>query len=86
MSIDEDYYKPIITRSAFNGSYIQYESRGDKGKNLSIKQYLNMIKPYFGDIINSHKTHGLEKYHSGNETWVEETPSEWKIQLTMAVN
>ena len=25
---------------AFNGNYIQYESRGDKGKNLSIKSIL----------------------------------------------
>ena len=25
-------------------------------------------------------------YHSGNKTWVEETPSKWKIQLTMAIN
>ena len=36
LSIDEDYYKPIIVRSAFDGSYIQYGSKGDKGKNLSI--------------------------------------------------
>ena len=49
-SIDEDYYKPIIVRGAFDGSYIQYESKGDKGKNLSIKKYLNMIKPYLSDI------------------------------------
>ena len=45
LSIDEDYYKPIITKSAFNNNYIQYESKRDKGKNLSIKKYLNMIKP-----------------------------------------
>ena len=38
LSIDEDYYKPIIDKSAFDGSYIQYESKGDKGKNLSIKK------------------------------------------------
>ena len=31
-SIDEDYYKPIIFRSAFNGNYIQCESKGEKGK------------------------------------------------------
>ena len=37
LSIDEDYYKLII---AFNSSYIQYESKGDKGKNLSTKNYL----------------------------------------------
>ena len=45
LSIDEDYYKPIITKSAFNNNYIQYESKRDKGKNLSVKKYLNMIKP-----------------------------------------
>ena len=32
LSIDEDYYKPIIAKSAFDGNYIQYESKGDKGK------------------------------------------------------
>ena len=86
MSIDEDYYKPIIARGAFNASYIQYESKGDKGKNLSIKEYLNMSKPYLSNIINDHKTRGLVRYHSGNKTRVGETSSEWKIQLTMAIN
>ena len=85
LSIDEDYYKPIIAGGAIDGSYLQYESKGDKGKNLSIKEYLNIIKPYLSDIINDHKTHGLAKYHSG-KTWVEETSSEWKIELTIAIN
>ena len=84
--IDEDYYKPIITRGAFDGNYIHYESRGDKGKNLSIKRYLNMIKPYLSDIINDYKTSGLVRYNSGNKTWVKETPTECKIQLTMVIN
>ena len=82
LSIDEDYYKPIITKSAFNNNYIQYESKGHKEKNLSVKKYLNIIKP----CLNDHKTHGLEGYHSGDKTWVEKTLSEWKIQLTMAIN
>ena len=86
LSIDEDYYKPIIAKGAFDGSYIQYESKGDKGKNLSIKEYLNLIKPYLSDIINDHKTHGLVRYHSGNKAWLGETSSEWQIQLTMAIN
>ena len=86
MSVDEDYYKPIITKGAFDSSYIQYESSGNKGKSLSIKKYLNMIRPYLSDIKNDHKTHGLVRYHSGNKTWIEETPSKWKIQLTIAIN
>ena len=80
LSIDEDYYKPIIVRGAFNGNCIQYESKEDKGKNLSIKKYLNMTKRYLSDIINNHKTRGLVRYHSGDKTWLEETSSEWKIQ------
>ena len=86
LSTDEDYYKPKIARAAFNNTYIQYESKRDKEKNLSIKEYLNMIKPYLNDVINDHKTRGLVRYHSDNKTWIEETSSEWKIQLTMAIN
>ena len=86
LSIDENYYKPIIVRGAFNGNYIEYESEGDKGKHLSIKKFLNMINPYLSDIINNHKTRDLVRYHSGGKTWLEETSSEWKIQLTMAIN
>ena len=85
-SINEDYCKPITARSAFNSSYIQYKSKGDKGKNLSIEEYLNMIKPYLSDIISDHKTHDLVRYHSGDKTWVEQTSNKWKIQLTMSIN
>ena len=46
LSIDKDYYKPIITKGSFNNSHIWYESMGDKEKNLSIKNYHDMIKPY----------------------------------------
>ena len=86
MSIDEDYYKPIIVKSAFDDNYIQHESKRDKGKNLSIKKYLKMIMPYLINIINEPKTHGLARYHSGSKSWPEGTSSEWKIQLTMAIN
>ena len=86
LSIDKDYYKPVIAKGDFDGSYIQYESKGDKGKNLSIKKYLIMIEPYLSYIINDSKTRGLVRYHSGNKSWLEDTSSEWKIQLTIAIN
>ena len=54
LSIDEDYYKPIIAKGVFDGNYIQDESKGDKGKNLSIKKYLNIINRYLIDIISEH--------------------------------
>ena len=44
------------TKSAFNSNYIEYESRGDKDKNLSPKEYLDMIRPYLSDMIDDHKT------------------------------
>ena len=38
---DNDYYyKPVLVRSSFKNNYKQYESRGDKDKILSVKQYL----------------------------------------------
>ena len=86
MSINEDYYKPIITNGAFNNNYIQYESEGDKGENLSIKKFLDMIRPHLSDIINSHKIEGKWRIHSGNKIIERKTQSEWKIQLTMAIN
>ena len=55
MSIDEDYYKPIITNSALNNNYIQYESKGNKDKILTINENLDMIKPYLSNIINDIK-------------------------------
>ena len=55
--INEDYYKPIKTKDAFNDNYIEYESRGDKDKNLSLEDYLNIIRPYLRDMIDNHKTH-----------------------------
>ena len=58
MSNDEDYYKPIIVNGAFNNHYIQYESKGNKGKILISSEYLDMIRPYLSDIINYHKTQG----------------------------
>ena len=37
---EKDYYKPIKTKSAFNDNYIEYESKGDKDKNLSPRDIL----------------------------------------------
>ena len=85
MSVDEDCYKPIITKGAFNNNYIQYESKRDKGKNLSIEKYLNMIKPYLSNIINDHNTQAKWNIHSGNKMMEHKTQSEWKIQLTMTI-
>ena len=54
--IDEDYCKPIKTKSAFNNNYVEYESKGDKNKYLSLEGHLNIIRPYLSDMTNNHKT------------------------------
>ena len=55
---DEDYYEPIKTKHAFDHDYMEYESRGDKDNNLSLEEYLEIIRPYLIDMINNHKTLG----------------------------
>ena len=53
---NKDYNKPIKTKSDLNGNYIEYESKGDKDKNLLPEEYLDMIRPYLSDMINNCKT------------------------------
>ena len=50
-----DYYESREFKSAFDRSYMLYESRGDKGSKLSIYEYFNMIRPYLRDMIDNHK-------------------------------
>ena len=51
----EDYYKPIKTKSYFNGNFIEYESKGVKDKNLLPREYLDIMRPYLRNMINDHK-------------------------------
>ena len=60
---EKDRYKPVKTDNAFNKSYIQYESIGDKDKSLSIREYIDMIRPCLSYIINDHQTQGEWKVH-----------------------
>ena len=53
-----DYYKPAKTEDGFAGrrsNYVEYTSRGDRYKNLSPKEYLDVIRPYWTDLIDDHK-------------------------------
>ena len=34
---EDDYYKPMKVGNFWNNNYIEYESNGDKKKNLSVK-------------------------------------------------
>ena len=70
---DDNYYKPVLVKSSFKNNYKYYESRGDKDKKLSVKQYLYKIMPYLSDLINDHKA-------------IRNESKEWKIQINMHVN
>ena len=67
---EEDYYKLILAKSYFKGNYKYYESRGDKEKRLSVRQYLNKITPHLYDLINDHRI----------------ARRVWKIQISIHVN
>ena len=56
LSIDEDYYKPILNKSGYNNNYIQYESEGDRI--LTLQEYLALIEQYLRKLINYYKNEG----------------------------
>ena len=84
---EEDYYKPIEVKSAFDGSYILYESKGDKDNKLALYEYFDIIRPYLKDMIDNHKARGEWKiqltmriifvsFTDANETRVMHTKSD----------
>ena len=56
LSIDKDYYKPILVKSDYNGNYVQYESKGDKI--LALIEYLALIENYLRELIRYYKNKG----------------------------
>ena len=54
----EDYYKPAKVKSAFDGSYMLYESRRDKNAKLALYEYFDKIKPYLIVMIDNYKSKG----------------------------
>ena len=80
---------PIKITNGFDNrnNYIEYQSKGDKDKILLPEEYLKMITPYLGDVINEHKTQEVWKVHSANNVIdYETTLGEWKIHLRMSIN
>ena len=54
----EDYYEPAEIKSAFDGSYVLYESRGDKYNKLAPYEYFDIIRPYLKDMIDNYTAKG----------------------------
>ena len=53
----ENCYKPVRVSNFWSNNYIEYERdrNGDRNKTLSVEEYVNKIRPYLEDIINSLK-------------------------------
>ena len=50
-----DAYKPKKIHEAFDGNFIQYQSKGDRDKSISIARYLRIIRGYLKKMIDSKK-------------------------------
>ena len=58
---EEDYYKPVKNGNLWCNNFIEYESNGDRNKTLSVKEYLNIIRPYLKHTINNFKKSDTRK-------------------------
>ena len=52
---EEIYDKPVREGNFWSNIYIEYESKSDKNKTLSVGEYLNKIRPYLNHIRNNLK-------------------------------
>ena len=55
---DGDYYETREVKSAFDGSYMLYESSREKDSKLAIYEYFDIIRSYLRDMIDNHKARG----------------------------
>ena len=58
---EEDYYKPTEVKSAFDGNYVLYESRGDKDGKLALYEYFDKVKRHLKHMIDYYKSKGESK-------------------------
>ena len=48
---DNNYYRAMLTKQAFNDGYEEYEINSDKNRNLSLEQYIDQITPELLDLL-----------------------------------
>ena len=53
---EDGYYKLKRKNNFWNNNYIEYDSKDNRNKNLSLKEYLDKIKPYLKNIIDLSKS------------------------------
>ena len=94
---NRDYYKPRVINRGFAGevnNYIKYIREGDKDEKLSLREYLNTIRPYLRDLINRHQP--IERLNNNNNNNNNDNDNdnidnndtdrgEWKIMLRVCM-
>ena len=80
-------YEPILIETGFDNNYLEYRSEGNDS--LSFEEYLNLIKPYLNDLINTYKNKGeWEIQLTAQINFISLRPSsdETRIMHTRSVN
>ena len=79
-------YEPVLIRTGFDGNYLKYVSNGSNS--LSFDEYLELIRPYLGDLINVYKTKGEWKLQLSAEiSFVSQKPDsdEKRVMYTKSI-
>ena len=79
-------YEPVLIRTGFDGNYLEYVSNGTNS--LSFDEYLELIRPYLGDLINFYKTKGEWKLQLSAEiSFVSQKPDsdEKRVMYTKSI-
>ena len=87
LSVNEDYYKPKLTKSGYDNNYTQYESKADRI--LSIQEYPALIKKYLRELINQYKNEGEWKVQLSAEInfiSLKTGPDETRVMYTRSDN
>ena len=80
-------YEPILIRKGFEGNYLEHMSNGSNS--LSFGEYLELIRPYLGDLINVYKTKGEWKLQLSAEiSFISQKPGsdEKRVMYRKSIN
>ena len=73
-------YEPVLIKSGFDNSYLEYMSNGNDS--LSLNEYLELTKPYLYDLINVHKAKGEWKIQLSAEiSFISQKPNSNEIRV-----
>ena len=79
-------YEPVLIKPGFEGNYLEYMSNGSNS--LSFDEYLELIRPYLGDLMNVYKTKGEWKLQLSTEiSFVSQKPEsdEKRVMYTRSI-